>query len=162
MFLICVKNATPVSKDQVRMMVLDIGYTETSKRLDIKRDTLYQWAKRYGWNQPIVHSQETVRTVRPPADVHADTLQEHERETRLSLARYARRAAKEAEGDEQGKGGASIRDAPLVHKVAQVAGLVHKWDSEKSNQTFTLNVLNINSLDNRLGGEESASDTIDV
>jgi 16S rRNA U1498 N3-methylase RsmE len=80
-----------------------------------------------------------------------DTLAEHERETRLSLARYARRAAKDAEQ-------ASLRDAPLVHKAAQVAGIVHKWDSEKSNQTFTLNVLNINSLDNRLGDGETVID----
>ncbi len=45
-------------------------------------------------------------------------LQEHERETRLSLARSARRMAKDAEQ-------ATLRKAPYVHKAAQVASITH-------------------------------------
>lgn len=131
---------------------MELGYEASSVKLGIKAGTLRQWARRFGWNNKRTHAQETVTTVTKPIQALQDTLQEHERETRLSLARYARRAAKDAES-------ADLRAAPLVHKAAQVAGLVHKWDSEKSNQTFTLNVLNINSLENRLGGEETVIDT---
>lgn len=138
------------------MLALEIGEKPTAEKLGIPYDRIRQWSHRYGWKRTSLSIQQpvTVVTVRP-ADVLQDTLAEHERETRLSLARYARRVSKVSEK-------ASIKHAGLVHKVAQVAGLVHKWDSEKSNQTFTLNVLNINSLDNRLGGEEGASDTIDA
>jgi hypothetical protein len=70
-------------------------------------------------------SQPVTSPTKAFADKISDTLAEHERETRLSLASYASRAAKDAEG-------ATLRDAPLVHKAAQVAGIVHKWDSEKT------------------------------
>jgi hypothetical protein len=62
----------------------------------------------------------------------ANVLQDHERETRLSLARYARKASKDAEE-------CTVRDAPLVHKVAQTAGIIHSWDANKE-QTNILNV----------------------
>lgn len=148
------KSATPVSKDKrelVRILYLEHGPQRASELSNTRYDLVRQWASRYSWAEPREKalSQTVTRQV---ADKISDTLAEHERETRLSLARYASRAAKDAEG-------ASLRDAPLVHKAAQVAGIVHKWDNEKSNQTFTLNVLNINSLDNRLGND---SEVIDV
>ena len=69
-----------------------------------------------------------------------DELADNERETRLSLSRYARRAAKDSES-------ASLRDSPYVKQAAQVAGIVHKWDNDSSKGNhFTLNTLNINSL----------------
>jgi uncharacterized protein YjcR len=145
-------NATPVSKEEARMLVAELGYNQAADKLQMKAATLRQWAKRFSWNVTRTHAQQTVTSVTKPSEALADTLAEHERETRLSLARYASRAAKDAEG-------ASLRDAPLVHKAAQVAGIVHKWDSEKTNTQFTLNVLNINSLDNRLGED---TPTIDV
>lgn len=119
---------------------MELGYEKASQRLNIKACTLRQWAKRGKWNVTRNHSQELVTTVTQPIQILADELAQNERETRLSLSRYAKRAAKDSEG-------ATIRDAPLVHKVGQLAGIVHKWGTEdgKSNQ-FTLNVLNINSL----------------
>jgi uncharacterized protein YjcR len=148
-------NATPViqtDKEQIRMLVLSIGYDQTAERTGIKPATLRKWAERGNWWAKAKPTKAVTNVTRQPADILSDTLAEHERETRLSLARYASRAAKDAEQ-------ASLRDAPLVHKAAQVAGIVHKWDSEKSNQTFTLNVLNINSLDNRLGNDSEVIDT---
>jgi uncharacterized protein YjcR len=134
------------------MAVLEMGYNQAGAKLGIKPATLRQWAKRFSWNVTRTHAQQTVTSVTRPSEALADTLAEHERETRLSLARYASKAARDAEK-------ATLRDAPLVHKAAQVAGIVHKWDNEKTNTQFTLNVLNINSLDNRLGED---TPTIDV
>jgi hypothetical protein len=75
--------------------------------------------------------------VRKRADVLSEILAEHEKETRISLARSARRMAKDAEE-------ARLRDSPYVQKVAQVAGIVHKWnDQEKSGNHYTLNMLSI-------------------
>jgi len=127
------QNKILVDKEKVRMMVLDLGYTETSQRLNIKRDTLYQWAKRYYWNTPITHAQETVRTVRPVSDAHAEAMADLKKQTKLSLAKYSAKAAKDSES-------ATLRDSPLVHKVAQVASLV--WPEEqKPNSILNLGLL---------------------
>lgn len=155
-------NATPVSKTQqelVRILVMEHGMQKASELSGVPYELVRQWESRRK-RRAIKHAEKAGVTLsQSPVTIVAEriseSLAEHERETRLSLARYARRAAADAEQ-------ASLRDAPLVHKAAQVAGLVHKWDSEKSGQTFTLNVLNINSLDQRLGGQETAADTIDA
>lgn len=134
---------------------MELGYDETSVRTGIKAPTLRKWAERGKWWTTDKPTKAVTNVTQAPAQALADTLAEHERETRLSLARYARTAAKDAEQ-------ASLRDAPTVKQLGQLAGIVHKWDSEKSGNQFTLNVLNINSLDQRLGGQEGAEDTIDV
>ena len=138
--------ATPVSKEEVRMLVASIGYQDTAKRTGISPNTLYQWARRFQWNTPIPHAQKTVRTVRNPADALADELAENERETRLSLSRYARKAAQDSES-------ATLRDAPYVHKAAQVAGIAHSWGENKGGVSFSLNVLNVNTFDVTVEGE---------
>lgn len=147
-------KANQTQKELVRLLVLEHGLQKASELSGVDYELVRQWESRRKRRAiktavaaGVTVSQNPVKAV---ADRIQDTLVEHERETRLSLARYARRAAKDSES-------ATIRDSPLVHKVAQVAGLVHKWDSEKSSVTFSLNVLNINSLDQRLGGEEGAS-----
>ena len=63
----------------------------------------------------------------------ANVLQEHERETKLSLARSARRMAKDAEQ-------ATLREAPYVHKAAQVASITHGWGEKEKNPNAILNV----------------------
>ena len=68
-----------------------------------------------------------------PADALANVLQEHERETKLSLARSARRMAKDAEQ-------ATLREAPYVHKAAQVASITHSWGEKERNPNAILNV----------------------
>jgi len=131
----------PVNREEIRMLVLNLGYQRTSERTGIKQATLRQWAKRFAWKPN--HSQETVTSVTKPSQVLADELAENERETRLSLSRYARRAAKDSEQ-------ATLKDAPYVKGVAQVAGITHKWgDQEGKASHFTLNVLNLNSLEVR-------------
>ena len=84
-----------IDKDQVRMLVADVGFPEASKRTGIKQDTNYKWAKRKGWKLPIHHKQEhSVQSVRSPAgEEDAEALAEHSRETRMSIARSARKAA---------------------------------------------------------------------
>lgn len=68
-----------------------------------------------------------------PADVLANVLQEHERETKLSLARSARRMAKDAER-------ATLRESPYVHKAAQVASITHGWGNTDQNKSTILDL----------------------
>lgn len=73
------------------------------------------------------------------------------KETKLSLSRYARRAAKDSES-------LSTREAPLVHKVAQIASLTHPnlFGAEAQPAKFTLNVLNMGSLEITAQAPDSA------
>ncbi len=49
------------------------------------------------------------------------------------MSRYAKRAAQDSEK-------ATIRDAPLVHKVAQTAGIVHKWNEKEQSSNAVVNI----------------------
>jgi len=83
--------------------------------------------------------------VRKGSDVLSEILAEHDRETRMSLARSARRMAKDAEE-------ATLRDSDKVHNVAKTTAIVHKWnDQEKTGNHFTLNMLNVNWLGDTVG-----------
>ncbi len=128
----------PINREEVRIAVMELGYAKASEKLDIKQPTLRQWARRFGWHKPFIHSQ-AVTTVTKPVDAIVNELQTHERETRLSLARSARKLATEAENAELGQSGHALN-------VGKLAGIVHKWGDEKQNVSFSLNVLNLNML----------------
>ena len=110
--------------------------------MGISEDAVRQRSKREGWmGSPKAVAQRAlakpVISVSPgalsPADALADVLQEHERETKLSLARSARRMAKDAEQ-------ATLRESPYVHKAAQVAAITHGWGEREKNPNTILNL----------------------
>jgi hypothetical protein len=110
--------------------------------MGISQDAVRQRSKREGWMvSPKAIAQRAlakpVTSVSPtalsPADALANVLQEHERETKLSLARSARRMAKDAEE-------ATLREAPYVHKAAQVASITHGWGEKEKNPNAILNL----------------------
>lgn len=129
-----------IDKEQARMLVADIGYTEASKQTGIKRDTLYKWGQRKGWKEPVSHAQQlTVQSVQSsPADAHAALLREHDKETRMSLARASRRMSKDCEE-------LPVRHAKLAHTVAQTAAIVHNWSGTERNP----GIVNLNVLANK-------------
>ena len=90
--------------------VFGIGLREIARKMNIPEGTVLAHAKRHGWTQQIqIATQQQSDAITPVQSV-ADVLQEHERETKLSLARSARRMAKDAEQ-------ATLREAPYVHKL---------------------------------------------
>jgi hypothetical protein len=110
--------------------------------MGISEDAVRQRSKREGWMaSPKTAAQRAlakpVTSVSPsalsPADALANMLQEHERETKLSLARSARRMARDAEE-------ATLREAPYVHKAAQVASITHGWGEKEKNPNTILNL----------------------
>lgn len=107
---------------------MEHGLKKAAQLANVKYDRVKQWSHRYNWTAGVIHSQEPVTTVTcSPADALQAELQEHEKNTRLSLARYSARAAKDSEQ-------LSVRQAPLVHKVAQVAGITHQWSDKREGQ----------------------------
>ena len=126
----------------VRVLAVAVGVREAARQMGISEDAVRQRSKREGWMaSPKTVAQRAlakpVTSVSPdvlsPADALANVLQEHERETKLSLARSARRMAKDAEQ-------ATLREAPYVHKAAQVASITHGWGEKEKNPNAILNV----------------------
>lgn len=117
-------KAFPVNKSEVRMMVNDFGYIETSKRLNIPAPTLRQWAKRGKWNVPTRTDQRVTLVTQAPADAHAAQLAEDEAETRASLSRAARQMAKDCEK-------LPVRHSDKALNVGKLTGIVHKWDAKQ-------------------------------
>ena len=139
-------TATPVNKEAIRVLVLQHGQREAARIAGLNEDTVCSWAKRYQWKAASKPQAKTGNT--RLIEKISDELADNERETRLSLSRYAKRAAQDSEN-------ATLRDAPLVHKAAQVAGIVHKWgDNDKGQQSFTLNVLNMGSFGVTVGDSD--------
>ena len=117
--------------------VSGIGLREIARKMNIPEGTVLAHAKRHGWTQQIeVATQQQSDAITPVQSVPqsiATILSEHERETKLSLARSARRMAKDAEQ-------ATLREAPYVHKAAQVASITHSWGEKEKNPNAILNV----------------------
>ena len=136
------------------MLVADLGYQETSQRTGIAYDLLRQWSHRYKWSTPpaLQPAQESTvtRVTARPADAHAEALAHHEGQTRLTLAKYASNAAAALH-----KSVHPARYTKQARDIAQVAGIVHKWGSEEQAKSFTLNVLNMGSMDVQVDGPEA-------
>ena len=118
-----------------------IGLREIARKMEIPEGSVLAYAKRHGWTQQIqvatgqlsVMQSDAITPVQSVPQSLAVILSEHERETKLSLARSARRMAKDAEQ-------ATLRESSYVHKVAQTAGIVHQWDAREKNPNAILNV----------------------
>jgi uncharacterized protein YjcR len=117
--------------------VSGIGLREIARKMNIPEGTVLAHAKRHGWTQQIqvaTHQQsDAITQLQSVPQSIASILSEHERETKLSLARSARRMAKDAEE-------ATLREAPYVHKAAQVASITHGWGEKEKNPNAILNL----------------------
>ncbi len=136
-----VTTTKEVNREEIRMLVADIGYSETSARTGIKEPTLRQWAHRFGWSMPIVHSQAVTTVTQRPGDAHAEALAHHEGHTRLTLAKYAHNASRAIHR--------SVHPAKWTKEakdLASVMATVHRQDREKPAVTFSLNVLSLSML----------------
>jgi transposase len=141
-------RANQVNKEAIRVLVLQHGQREAARIAGLNENTVRSWAMRYNWSTPNAATKTQPNGHSALVERISDELQENERETRLSLSRYARRASKDAES-------ASLKDAPYVKAAAQVAGITHKWnDTNTTANHFTLNTLNITSIDVRPEPEE--------
>ena len=81
--------------------------------------------------------------VRKGADVLSETLAEDSRETRISLSAAARKAAEHLAASKATK---IVRKHHALRSITQSAAELHDWNEKHPDQHFTLNMLNINSL----------------
>ncbi len=118
-------NATPVSKEAIKLLVIQHGQREAARIAGLNEDTVCSWAHRYGWK---VASKPQARTGNTRlVERISDELEANGHATKLSLSRSAKRMAEESEN-------AKLDKAPLVRQVAQTAALVHGWDKGDKDQ----------------------------
>ena len=113
-----------------------IGLREIARKMEIPEGTVLAHAKRHGWTQQIqVATQQQSDAITPVQSVPQSLLpylSEHERETKLSLARSARRMAKDAEQ-------ATLREAPMCTRQRRWRD-THGWGEREKNPNAILNV----------------------
>ncbi len=113
-------NQIQVNKEAVRLLVLQEGVREAARLAGLNENTVLSWAHRYDWKVAIKSQSHGHSAL---VDTVQSELEQNERATRISLSRYSKRAAQEAEE-------AKLKDAGNVHKAAQVAGITFKWDQK--------------------------------
>jgi hypothetical protein len=86
--------------------------------------------------------------VRKGSDVLSEVLAEDSRATRIGLSAAARKAAEHLAASKATK---IVRKHHALRSITQSAAELHDWNQKHPTQPFSLNVLNINSLqlDNR-------------
>ena len=145
-------TATPVSKEEVRLLAIQIGVREAARRLGLNEDRVCKWSERGKWfstpNQ-IKSKQATVSTVSKAGDVLLDELTANGNETKLKLSRYAKKQAEHLAT--KGK----LKDHLAFKNIASGAGSLHGWDESKQGNSFTLNVLNVGSFGVTVGDTDA-------
>lgn len=128
-------------REAVRLLAIQFGVREAARRLHLNEDTVCSWAKRGQWFTPKQKPppQAIDTQALQAGDILLEELAENEKETKLSLSRSAKRMAKDAEQ-------ATLKHAPYVNQVAKTAALVHGWSEREGKEQFTLNVLNLNMI----------------
>ena len=81
--------------------------------------------------------------VRKGSDVLSEVLAEDSRRTRIGLSAAARKAAEHLAASKPTK---IVRKHHALRSITQSAAELHDWNQKHPTQPFTLNMLNINSL----------------
>jgi hypothetical protein len=124
---------TTNQKEVVRLLSLEHGHKRASELSGVPYDVVRQWSVRGNWKASHSVTKATVDRV-------ASELASHEHGTRLTLAKYAHNASRAIHR--------SVHPAKWTKEakdLASVMATVHRQDEGKG-QSFSLNVLNINSL----------------
>ena len=91
----------------------------------------------------VTSSSALSANVRNGADVLSEVLAEDSRETRISLSAATRKAAEHLAASKATK---IVRKHHALRSITQSAAELHDWNEKHPDQHFTLNMLNINSL----------------
>lgn len=142
-------------REAVRLLAIQFGVREAARRSGLSEDRVRQWSSRFNWLQRSTPEQQKaiVTTVTSPGDIMLQELERNGHATKLSLSRFARNAAGKHERG-------PITKAPLLHKVAQTAAIVHGWQDKQGPQTNVM--VNVALLGVEPGSVQVEAETLDV
>lgn len=133
-----------IDKEQVRMLVLELGVRETARRLQLNEETVATWSAKGEWlkhihNKPVLplSLKPTSTTSIKPADILTDELSGLSKDTKIGLARTAKKIADHAQtltGEE------ALSVAPKLKDSASFASAVHGWAGEAAVQKVQINI----------------------
>jgi hypothetical protein len=133
--------APEINREAVRVLALAVGVREAARRMGLSQERVMKWSQRGNWQlsadaSAISKPSATGATkqleacpqpVRNPAEALLDALADDSHESKISLSRGLRKAAKYVEDME---GADIIESAQNVKATAQSLALVHKWDTQ--------------------------------
>lgn len=133
-----------VDREQVRMLVLELGCTEAAKRTGIPLNTVLSWSARGEWLKPVI--QELPPTVRPrainaissPADALKAALDDDSQATRVAGLRYSKLVTQHAASLAEASPNEALAQAPLVKAALQGAALAGNWAGQNGDQNTVL------------------------
>lgn len=131
---------TKTEKEAVRLLVIEIGATNTARRLGIKESTISTWATRYGWSKEMKPLGKR-RFIVTPAQALIDEYKDLDGDSRISLARGLNKSAR-AVANMTGED--IIEKADKVKSVAQSVSLVHAWQADRPVNKISLSVTGAN------------------
>lgn len=144
------KDVTPVpekneysleQKDAIKILVIEIGVAQTSRRLNIPVSTVQSWVDRYGWlkNIPkhLLPTRRRNKMPMKPSDALVQEFKELDGDSRINLARGLNKGAK-AIGKMQGI--EVVERATEVKSVVQSIALTHAWDSTRPVNKVSLSI----------------------
>jgi hypothetical protein len=150
----------------VRVLAVAVGVREAARQMQISEDAVRQRSKREGWMTSARAAAQRalvkpVTSVSPdvvsPADALANALSNDSRETKLGLSAAARNAAK---AFARMPGERVIDKAQQLRHVTASSSQVHGWDDKGNPIPFTLNTLNINSMNVEIRKPDSEGDNV--
>ena len=128
--------AIQVDKDQVKMLVLNLGVREAARQCGLNENTVLDWSRAGQW---LSETRPTPAKLPPPAslvgpispikpaDAMANVLAENKKRTMLALSSYV---AKTSEHAETLSGEEALASAPSVKAVADIYGKV--WPEQQA------------------------------
>jgi len=130
-----------------------IGLREIARNMGIPAGTVLARAKREGWTREIQNAKALVKRENPalavtPVEAVAATLAERGKRHLKRMAGVSERGVDHIETMD---GPEILTSVDQIDKLDKVARRTFRLDDNPLPSGFTLNVLNINSLENRLG-----------
>lgn len=139
----CMPAALDVDWSGIRAAAVVVGVREAARQAGISENTVMARARREDWLPAAASARAAPPTTahaisvtdlhanaRNGAEILCEVLAESNRETRLSLAKYAERVSKHVERMADDAPDSALQSSGHVRNVADIANKVHGWQSE--------------------------------
>lgn len=129
------KQTREAQREAVKVLAIAVGVREAARQTGLEENRVLKWSERYRWfknepkPQPPTVRKDNVITVIKPSDALANALSEDGKETKLSLSRSIRKAAKHVDTELDGR--EVFQGSDKVKHLVGAASMVHGWEKEE-------------------------------